>query len=791
MTGPTKRSRPSRPWPRTTKAQTLALLAPKVKLSRVAELCVATLADLRKNEASLVTRIQSALKGRLLAVRSSHSSEDAEGSSLAGKYASILHVPRRDAKALGEALRKVASSYGTKARGSEEILIQNMVEDVTMAGVVFTREILSGAPYYVISLETGGRTDGITSGRAGGALYLSRLEKPPKAWSRLVASLREVETILGSDALDIELAISKGGQIHLLQARPLVQASKGRPACNDARLAQRLRGALDLVRAISAPQPHLVGASTILGNMPDWNPAEILGAHPRPLDLSLYRHLVTDEIWQRARRSLGYQNVAPAPLLRTILGRPTIDVRLSLNSFLPATLPLATSEALVEEALRRLALHPELQDKIEFELTVTCHRFDMETHLAKVAGSLSGPQRKHVARSHLHLTREILRSFPSHLRSDLASITELGSRRQRLLVSKPSDLLESLHGVRMLLDDCRELGTLPFARLARLAFIGKTLLVSAQEAGLVPRSEVEGFLQGLSTVAGHMEEDSLLLAGGKLARADFLERYGHLRPGTYDITSPTYADDPSRLGSAPARQGAAPKGLSADSLSRLDKASRSQLDVGAFELLTFIKLSLEAREDAKFEFTRNLSAALDLLVRALKKEGFTREDIAHLELGDLEIDRLAADPSGLQSIRDLAESRRRRHAEEALLRVPPVICGPGDLVSVQHPASVPNFVASKRVKAAPLLLEGTSKTSPKGRIVLIRSADPGWDWIFTHGPAGLVTEYGGVASHMAIRCAEFGLSAAIGCGSEIFNRLLRLKMIDLDPATAYVGESRP
>ena len=33
---------------------------------------------------------------------------------------------------------------------------------------------------------------------------------------------------------------------------------------------------------------------------------------------------------------------------------------------------------------------------------------------------------------------------------------------------------------------------------------------------------------------------------------------------------------------------------------------------------------------------------------------------------------------------------------------------------------------------------------------------------------------------MAIRCAEFGLPAAIGCGEQIFEQILRFGMIELN-----------
>ena len=73
-----------------------------------------------------------------------------------------------------------------------------------------------------------------------------------------------------------------------------------------------------------------------------------------------------------------------------------------------------------------------------------------------------------------------------------------------------------------------------------------------------------------------------------------------------------------------------------------------------------------------------------------------------------------------------------------------------------------------------------------GRIIIIERADPGFDWIFTQNIAGLVTKFGGANSHMAIRCAELNLPAAIGCGEQIFDRLLKANSIELDCSKGIV-----
>ena len=67
-----------------------------------------------------------------------------------------------------------------------------------------------------------------------------------------------------------------------------------------------------------------------------------------------------------------------------------------------------------------------------------------------------------------------------------------------------------------------------------------------------------------------------------------------------------------------------------------------------------------------------------------------------------------------------------------------------------------------------------------GSIVLLEKADPGYDWIFSKGIKGLITRFGGAASHMAIRCAEFGIPAAIGCGEIVFKDIKDKQIVDLN-----------
>ena len=67
-----------------------------------------------------------------------------------------------------------------------------------------------------------------------------------------------------------------------------------------------------------------------------------------------------------------------------------------------------------------------------------------------------------------------------------------------------------------------------------------------------------------------------------------------------------------------------------------------------------------------------------------------------------------------------------------------------------------------------------------GAIVCIPNADPGFDWLFAHPIAGLITAWGGANSHMAIRAGEMGLPAVIGAGEVLYRRWFNAERLHLD-----------
>ncbi|NQY42139.1 MAG: hypothetical protein HRT87_02185, partial [Legionellales bacterium] len=71
---------------------------------------------------------------------------------------------------------------------------------------------------------------------------------------------------------------------------------------------------------------------------------------------------------------------------------------------------------------------------------------------------------------------------------------------------------------------------------------------------------------------------------------------------------------------------------------------------------------------------------------------------------------------------------------------------------------------------------------------LIPQADPGYDWLFGQGISGLITKFGGANSHMAIRAGEMNLPAAIGVGEKLYERIMKMDVVELDCANQVIRE---
>ena len=195
-------------------------------------------------------------------------------------------------------------------------------------------------------------------------------------------------------------------------------------------------------------------------------------------------------------------------------------------------------------------------------------------------------------------------------------------------------------------------------------------------------------------------------------------------------------------------------------------------------MIEFIKAGIEGREYAKFVFTRNLSEALSLTKQLGEEYGLSVEDCAFI---DYDVIRSLYSESGCVRalLHESVARGKQQHALTRRLVLPPLIAAPNDVFAFHLPPSQPNFITRKSVTARVASLDD-SPESFAGRILFLPSADPGFDWIFTRGISGFVTQFGGANSHMAIRASELGIPAVIGAGEALYQRWRVAQKLCLD-----------
>lgn len=701
-------------------------------------------AQWREQRQELLDLVTHRFGGVLLAVRSDRRDEDSVGSN-AGRYLTCLNVDGADRAKIAVTIDGVFASY-ERPHAGDEVFIQRQVSSVRHACVAFTHALPDGAPYYVLSIAQGPRSDHVTRGDGNvDSWYLARdsvrADALPHHVRLCLETLQEVESAFGSRPCEVEIAIDADQDIWLLQARVLNVPAVD--ACTIARLRR------DAEMRLAAGSPH----RPLLGLMPDWNPAELIGEHPRPLALDLFDRLLTRRAWRIGRAALGYARIGKVGLLQVHAGRPYVDVRTSFRSLLPRGLDPGLGELLVDAGCARLRAHPELHDKIEFEVvfsTLSCE-FDRrfaerypsvldDAGYSAFVSALRGPT---VAVLDSTLTRRVLAEFERDLQLEPPSPLRL---RQWLAY------VELRTAVR-------------FAIIARQAFAVEALLHSAVDSAGIDPSWMVGIRHGV------------LGASGDGSRID----QGHVRAGTFEIAAPTRRELSTDALVAP--EAHEPRNTRATSLApgvsrRLELALRDiGLEVEPTTLLAHHERLLHAREFGKFVLSRAVSLTLDALSVRAQAIGIGRDDAGWLGLDEL-VDATSYDAEALH--RRSGEARAL-HALEGRLRMP-LLIEEASLDLIHHVPGQANYVGCGRVNGTPFRVDAHTHpdTVPANAIIAIASADPGFDWIFGCRPVALLTAFGGPNSHMAIRCADAGVPALFGIGPEAFQRAVAAARIVID-----------
>jgi len=771
----------------TSKSDTLEYLRKNISKSKIESFFTFTVNDWQKNKSEILEELSTKFKKQRVIVRSSALGEDTIKTSHAGVFTSILNVnPSKDI--LKKSILNVIKSYNEKQNSNlkNQVIVQRQSINVKTSGVIFTKIPDSGAPYYIINYEDGNNTDSVTKGLIGNTLKISRttsIKKIPIKWQKLLSAIKEIELILKNNSLDIEFGITNNSVI-IFQARPLTTIKEKNSSVLGINIFKIIQKNQKNYDHYSKKNSHLSN-HTIFSDMTDWNPSEIIGNNPNLLDYSLYDYLIMNKSWHQGRELLDYHKTNNSKLMKKFGNKPYVDVNLSFNSLIPNNINKKTRKKLLNFYLDKLIKNPFLHDKVEFHILFTCSDPSLGSRINELKKySFSNNEIIEIKKSLIEFTNNIIKNTPN-LMSIFDKSFEILTKNRKKYVEVMNNSAKNhddyLKLSKKLLKDCKNFGAVPFSAVARLAFIAVTILRGLENESILTQKSSDNLLSQIETPMSDYKNELNLLIDKKITKKQFLEKYGHLRPGTYDITVPRYDRNQNYLSKIkffPENS----QNISKVQEKKLDKNLKKYgLIFNEISFISFLKKSIIQREKLKFEFTKNLSDSLEYIAIAGKRLGFSRDEMKYLDINTILNYKKKSKSQLIKSWKYNINKNKIVRSKNNLLHLPSIISSKNDFEIISEFFAKPNFITSKQISKKIIFLNPKNKSQLlENKIIIIENADPGYDWIFAKNPSGLITKYGGMASHMAIRCAEIGIPAAIGCGELLFQKLKISEQVFLD-----------
>jgi pyruvate,water dikinase len=723
------------------------------------------------------------------AVRSSGIAEDSSDASFAGQYESVLGV--RSAVDVAQAIERCFVSFSNDralayyaGRGVRDaggaVLVQQLVE-ADAAGVAFTVDPVTGARDRVTIDAAPGLGEAVVGGRVvpdafavltSGAIVHRRLTGARASLGddavRAVAALaRRVEAHEGRP-VDIEWAWH-GGQVHLLQARPItaIAAPPGPPED----WVPELNTAID-------PRFPLYS---------NGNVSEILPGCVTPLTFSLFARVVERAFRDLPERVGSMTDVGPRPV---VVGFFFHRLYLNASYFMTAAdrSPGASPDHVYEELIGRPPVrHPawKWSDLLPWNLwrgAWIIGRFlalqrQLPRDIAACRTLLDDRRRQFAQKDPTQWSADELAS--SIVLAESASLPAIVHIRASQFANTSFGTLQSL--TRRWLDDAT--GTVASSLVTGIGWLaGASPAVDLSEMGRFVAREP-------ALVAGFRDQpdDERLLAQIQAAERgpwadlrsrlrDFIGRYGHRGFREAEYRSPSWGERPATVlthlrthltpGQASISEIAVRQQRISDeartrALARLDGLERALFT----PVLEAARKHIAAREQMKdllMQFValqRRVIAAAKLRLADLLEQG---DDIYFLL--DREVAAALRGEQRREALQAIVKRRRQEFAWCERLQVPKVQDGTARASSVMEPPPSEDDLSGLSV--SPGIVEGPARivfdpaeaSIDAGDILVAPVTDVAWTPLFLHAK-GLVVEVGGLLSHGSIVAREYGIPA--------------------------------
>ena len=727
-----------------------------------------------------------------ISIRSSFFFEDSVNSSMAGEFEGCSNIINNK-KNLENGITKLIQQYKKKTNSlyvlhNSEIIFQNYISDTHLSGVITNKCIKDGTDYYVINYDdTGCLTDSVTSGSKSGGRVLNVFKNQTKEirskkFKNIISSIKELEKKIGNQPLDIEFGLNNKNKFYIFQVRLLTTFKQQKKISNIALEKNIIKNQKKFIQIFNKNKD--IGSIASFGLMPDWNPVEMIGYQPDQLSYSLYKKLITNKAWSLARSEMQYKN-PKRKLMTSFSGKPYIDTRLSFFSYIPKKISNIVSKKITNFWLNQLNKKPFLHDKIEFDIADSCFDLNSKKKIYSKYIFLNNNEKKKYYTILKKHTENLINNFSEELNINKNLLFELENFRKKEIDKFIKRKKNIIFLANKLTNKLIVYGIVPFAKFARHAFIGKKILNSLLGKKLINAGEYFKLLSSIHSISSeyiNIKEKSIT---DKKSLKKFNNYFYHLRPGTYDIKTKR---------SIP--------GIKSWKIDNFDNFFRSNKDYKeiipkkkidkinkylennnikftAENLLTYSLTSIKLRENSKFIFTRTLSDILELIIYWSKKKKIPLKITSNMSFE--KIVKISKKKINISLLKKKQFKINTKKNYDNYVKLPYLVTSTNDFYVSSILITKPNFITKKIIEANTFIIDDPNKeTNVKNKIVIIENADPGFDWILSKKIKGLITKYGGVNSHMSIRCEELNIPASIGVGDKNFDDISKSSRLILN-----------
>ena len=568
-----------------------------------------------------------------------------------------------------------------------------------------------------------------------------------KEYSVYLKILTKLEDLFGNKHLDIEMVLDNNSSPLLLQVRPLMEKKVNKDLIlTEKKIIEQNVKKYDSLKETTNDR---FGINQLFSNMSDMNPAEMIGKKPDNVAFGLYKFMFTDSTWNIQRGEFGYRKYKPAKLMELFNNVAYINVNHSLNSFLTRSLQADSCEKIIQHQLEKLKENPQLHDSIEFNISRSSYVFDTEDEFAVEYKNIISPE-------------EIQKWHQDLIEIDSLNKSTLEKNNETML--RAFSLLDGnfKYSKKENIKFIRDNMALPFTHHSRLGFVYFAQLNNLLRKDVITEAQKNSLLLSVKSISTKMKSDAYQVKLGKKSLSSFLDIYGHIRAGNYNLSSSNLKNNLEFTELLVHNSEPHDENISLQKVifSNIDKYFElNNIPYTASAWVEMFQTAIATRENSKFYYTKGI----DGILNEIEEQNISDEEL---------FQRL--------NIEFSQENKINLDLKNTLM--PDLISSSDDFYLYEEMSKDGNYIGQGTVSGKVLLLDNYSNQpyDLDNKIVVIPAADPGWDWIFNYKIKSLITQYGGPNSHMAIRCAEHNIPAILGVGENNFSMISTSQSLSID-----------